>query len=204
MTWRASDWQGLYYRHSSFHSLTFLHICTVKMSRWHRVSGYVYKLFSTAGPFISNPMGSAVRKHFLPRLSIHSYIITYYLSILHFSKELYNSEIVRRSSRKLPSPQNCTKFFLFSWIQQQYSISHVCRKTPRNSGIDKNDLAKKLRYVSDLHWHIGIWCIIFIMDILQRQHSGGSENLAKCLRYKKQSPHNKILEPNNLTSVTVI
>ena len=204
MTLRASDWQGLYYRHSSFHSLTFLHICIVKMSRWHRVSGYVYKLFSTAGPFISNPMGSAVRKHFLPRFNIPSYIITYYLSILNFTKEFYNSEIVRWCSRNLPPPQNCTNFFLFSWIQQQYSISHVCRKTPRNSGIDKNDLAKKLRYVSDLHWHIGIWCIIFILDILQRQHSGGSENLAKCLRYKKQSPHNKILEPNNLTCVTII
>ena len=158
MTLRASDWQGLYYRHSSFHSLTFLHICIVKMSRWHRVSGYVYKLFSTAGPFISNPMGSAVRKHFLPRFNIPLYIITYYLSILNFTKEFYNSEIVRWCSRNLPPPQNCTKFFLFSWIQQQYSISHVCRKTPRNSGIDKNDLAKKLRYVSDfvmlVHWYM--------------------------------------------------
>ena len=158
MTLRASDWQGLYYRHSSFHSLTFLHICTVKMSRWHRVSGYVYKLFSTAGPFISNPMGSAVRKHFLPRFNIPSYIITYYLSILNFTKEFYNSEIVRWSSRNLPPLQNCTKFFLFSWIHQQYSISHLCRKTPRNSGMDKNDLAKKLRYVSDfvmlVHWYM--------------------------------------------------
>ena len=82
MTLRACDWQGLYYMHSSLHSFKVLHICTVKMSRWHRVSGYVYKLFSTAGPFISNPMGSAVRKHFLPRFNIPSYIITYYLSIL--------------------------------------------------------------------------------------------------------------------------
>ena len=128
------------------------------MYRWHRVSGYVYKLFSTAGPFISNPMGSAVRKHFLPRFNIPSYIITYYLSILNFTKEFYNSEIVGWCSRNLPPPQNCTIFFLFSWIQQQYSISHVCRKTPRNSGIDKNDLAKKLRYVSDfvmlIHWYM--------------------------------------------------
>ena len=66
---------------------------------------------------------------------------------------------MRWTSRKLPPSQNCTKFFfLFSPIHQQYSISHVCRKTPRNSGIDKSDLAKKLRYVSDFvilaHWYM--------------------------------------------------